>query len=199
MSNLSVWDLDGTLRPGSLLAEGIQHGVEAGFIDQTRFADPAHPTYEEARYFVDAVTHQPRKVFHDLEDRLSDEAREHCFDWSLAELNSQAHPIILSHSPFFLVRAFGRGLNVPYATGSFYHTSNGIFSGHAVLRDKPRTLRRYMRERDLQHIAFAAGDSDADIPLLERAERAVVVNPYPPLAELAIERHWEILSLEKTD
>lgn len=195
MSELSVWDLDGTLRPGSLLAEAISHGVDAGFIDSTKFGDITTPTYGEVDYFVQSLVHRSRHDFRGLMDRLSDEARGHCYEWSLEELDTQEHPIILSHSPDFLVRAFGRGLNVRHATGSYYHTKDSVFSGRAVTRHKTNTLSRYLRTTGIQHVAFAAGDSEADIPILHRAERAVVVNPYQPLADYAIRQAWEIVEL----
>lgn len=196
MSELSVWDLDGTIRPGSLLATAVQHGISEGFVDPSEFADPTAPTYAEVDYFVRAITHRSRKDFTALTDQLSDEAREQSFPWSLNEIDAQikaGHPIIISHSPDFLVRAFARGIGVKHGHGSYFHTSRHIFSGRAVTSKKSVALSRYMNRHGFDSLAFGAGDSVADIPVLERAERPVAVNPSPELAEIAQAKKWEIV------
>lgn len=203
MRELSAWDLDGTIRPGSLLAEAVVHGGVEGFIDLSRFQNPALPTYGEVDYFVESITQRSRKDFQALTDKLSDEARSQSYDWALDRLESQTahedHIIVLSHSPDFLVKAFCRGLGIPNASGSFFHTSKHVFSGRAVTLDKQRALSRYMRKTNLNHLDFAAGDSENDLPLLTRAEHATVVNPSENLAALAIANHWEIIITESQE
>lgn len=203
MSGLNAYDLDGTIRPGTLVSEAIHFGAALGFVDLDRFQDPDAPSYDEAWYFVDALTGQSAKVFKELTDKISDEARDHSFDWALERMETQAnkendHIIIISHAPDFLVRAFVRGLGiVHHGRGSWYHTSNLVFSGRAVKLDKSRAASRYMRERRLSNFAFAAGDTQHDLPLLSRAETAVVVNPDEALAETAQEKGWEIITTEQ--
>lgn len=195
-SELSVWDLDGTIRPGSLLSEAVQFGISEGFVDPAEFADPKQPTYTEVDYFVRAITNRSRKTFNTLTDRISDEARAHSFPWSLGEIDTQrrnGHPIIISHSPDFLVRAFARGIGVNHGHGSYFHTSKHIFSGHAVTSKKGAALSRYMRRHGFESLASGFGDTVADLPVLERADRPVAVNPSPVLAKIAEEKGWEIV------
>lgn len=196
MSELSVWDLDGTIRPGSLLATAVQHGINEGFVDSSEFANPAAPTYAEVDYFVRAITNRSRKDFTALTNQISDEAREQSYPWSLEEIDAQiktGHPIIISHSPDFLVKAFARGVGVRHGHGSYFHTSRHIFSGRAVTSKKSVALTRYMNRHGFDSLAFGAGDSAADIPILERARRPVAVNPSPELAALAQAKNWEIV------
>lgn len=198
MSEVCAWDLDGTIRPGSLLADAVLHGIQAGFIDETRFADPTCPSYGEVDYFVEAITARSRKDFLDVTEKLSDEARQQAYPWALERIQEQIsndqHALILSHSPDFLVRAFARGLGVRRGSGSHFHTSGLVFSGRAVTLDKQRALSRYLRQNELERVAFGAGDTESDLPLLTRAEHGLVVNPSAHLAELAMINSWEIIS-----
>ncbi|HEX4662172.1 MAG TPA: haloacid dehalogenase-like hydrolase [Candidatus Saccharimonadales bacterium] len=200
MSELHVWDLDGTIRQGSLLAEAVLHGGEEGFIDLSRFQNPAKPTYGEVDYFVEAITQRSRRDFRVLTDRLSDEARDQAYPWALDRLEQQAKSegniVVLSHSPDFLVRAFCRGLEIKHARGSFFHTSDLVFSGRAIMLDKMRALKRSMNRLNHSQLDFAAGDSDHDLPILSVAEHAVIVNPDPRLSELAQTHDWEIIRTE---
>lgn len=196
MSELSAWDLDGTIRPGSLLAEAISHGIGEGFIDASHYADPANPTYAEVDYFLEAITQRSRNDFAGLIDRLSDEARNQSYPWALERLDEQSKNgqiVVLSHSPAFLVKAFCRGLGVATASGSYFHTKELTFSGRASTLDKRRALARHLRKTGIDHLQFAAGDSEADLPLLTRANHATVVNPKNRLAEIAITNSWEII------
>lgn len=52
---------------------------------------------------------------------------------------------------------------------------------------------RYLRKTGIGHLQFAAGDSEVDLPLLTRADRAAVVNPKQQLAAIALENSWEII------
>lgn len=197
MSELSAWDIDGTLRPGSLLADAVAHGIERGFIDPARFVDPACPSYAEVDYFIEAVTHRSRHDFKELLDRMSDEAAADIYPWAAERLLAQDSPVLISHSPDFLVKAFGRGIHVARCSGSYFHTRDLTFSGRAVTNDKARALRRYMRKAGLAQLAFAAGDSEADLPLLSKAEHSVVVNPGPHLTALALSHGWEVVTTDE--
>lgn len=197
MSELCLWDLDGTIRPGSLSSDALVHGIEAGFIDPTPFKDPTDLQYDEVDDFMKALSQQSRAVFTELLDRISDEAKAEAFPWALERLKEQHdtyHPVILSHSPDFLVRAFARGLGlVRHARGSYFHTKDLVFSGRAQTLHKARAASRYSREKGITTVRFGAGDGEADIPILQRAEHAVAVNPTGRLLEVATTNNWEIV------
>lgn len=199
MSELNVYDLDGTIRPGTLTGDVIQFGAAAGFIDVSKFKNPGNPGYEEIKYFLSALAGQSIRVFKELTDKISDEARDISFDWAIERMEGQAkredsHIIIASHGPDFMVRAFARGLDIVHrGRGSWFHTSGLVFSGRAATLDKQRAATRYMREQNLSRFAFAAGDTTHDLPLLRRAKEAVVVNPTEELTKMAEAENWEVI------
>jgi phosphoserine phosphatase len=200
MSELCVWDLDGTMRPGNLMADAINHAAGIGIIDINRFVNPEAPDLPELIYFVGAIAQQSRRQFTDLTDRLSDEAPSQIYPWALERLESQPtrgdHPIVVSQSPDFLVRAFGRGIDaVRHSGGSHFETKALNFSGKAITLDKLNAAKRYTREKGFnKQFGFAAGDSFTDVPILKSAKAAAVVNPNQNLYELAKEHGWEIIA-----
>jgi phosphoserine phosphatase len=197
MNELCAWDLDGTVRPGSLTGDAVLHAGEAGFIDLDLFADPSNPSYAEVPYFISAITSRSRKDFKELIDKISDEAREKSYPFALERLNFQAehaHPVIISHAPAFLVKAFARGLgNIRHARGSYLHTQEYIFSGRVVELHKLQAVKRYQRENRIKSLIFAAGDTHNDLPMLENAVNGLVVNPNQELEAIAKARNWEIV------
>lgn len=182
-----------------MLSDAILHGIKEGFIDETRFDDPYRPRYEEVDYFVEAVTGRSRAVFREVTDWLSDEAQAQTMDWALDRLNWQGnhgqYRALISHSPDFIVRAYGRGLGVEHSHGSYFHTKEGVFSGRTSLRDKARAMTNHVRVRQLGGIAFAAGDSLYDVPMLLKAQHGVLVNPSTDLQALAHQNNWEVITV----
>jgi phosphoserine phosphatase len=196
VDKLYVWDLDGTIRPGSLLGDGIVHGIAAGFMTAEDYATPAEPTYADADTFLRDITGRSRHDFTDLITRLGEQARSQAHPWVLAKLEEQQQTgtvVVLSHSPDFLVKAYCRGLGISTASGSYFHTQAYIFSGRAVLLDKRRMLAKHLRKTGIAQASFAAGDSINDLPLLEKAKQAVVINPSEELAVIAERNGWEII------
>lgn len=198
MSELCAYDIDGTIREGSLLGDAVVHGVKEGFINQERFADPLQPHYNEVDYFVEAITGRSRTVFNEMTDWLADSAHEQTMPWALDRLEHQRqqglYRALISHSPDFVVKAYARGLGVEHGHGSFFHTKDLVFSGRSSLRNKVRTVTSHVRIRQLGGIAFAAGDSTYDVPMLLRANHAAVVNPPANLQQLAIKHNWEVIN-----
>jgi phosphoserine phosphatase len=202
MSKLAAWDLDGTMRPGSLFVDAVLHGGEMGFIDPSRFADIAHPTHDELGYFVASLTNRSHRDFDVLMRDLAEEGPHQIYPWARERLQTQAadpetHVVVFSTSPAFLVRAFVSGLeHVHWGRGSHFHTRNLVFSGHARTLRKLPAVRRYMREKQLSTLDFAAGDTLTDVPVLEEARHSVVVNPNAELRALALANSWEIINTE---
>ncbi len=199
MSELYVWDLDGTIRQGSLLGDAVMHGIAAGFMDAKDYATPAHPAYADADTFLRDITGHSRREFTELITRLGEQARAQANPWALAKLEEQRQAgtiLVLSHSPDFLVKAYCHGLGISAASGSYFHTQKYVFSGRAVLLDKRRMLAKHLRKAGASRAAFAAGDSINDLPLLKRAEQAVVINPSEELALVAAQNGWEIVRTE---
>jgi len=202
MSELHAWDLDGTIRPGSLVGDAVSDSIAEGIIDGEGFEDPANPTLEEIWRFVGTLPGRSLGDFKPVTDRITEEAQNQAYPWAVEKIQWQTqhgHAIILSYSPDFLVRAFAKGLDMHRGRGSYYHTQKLVFSGHAVTLNKKTALRRYMRNRGITTVSFAAGDTEADVPVLELAEHAVVVNPNDQLAQLAMRKAWEIVETNELE
>lgn len=202
MREVSAYDIDGTLREGVMLKDAVHFGIENSLLDPSRFADLDHITMEEIGYFREALIGASKHTLKDLTDRISDEAVASTMEWGLERLDHHrkhgAYIVLVSQAADFLAKAYARGLGhrVDWAFGSYYHTTRGVFSGHAVDRAKVPSLHRHVRRRGHGDLVFAAGDSRFDIPMLQRAKEAAVVNPNEQLGALAIARGWEIIRTE---
>jgi phosphoserine phosphatase len=199
MKKLAAWDLDGTMRPGSLFVDAVVHGGKMGFIDPTRFADVTHPTHDDLVYFVDSLANRSHRDFEGLMTELTEKGRNQIYPWARNRQQEQAadpdmHIVIFSTSPAFLVRAFVSGVDhIHWGRGSHFHTRKLVFSGHAKTLRKLPAVRRYMRENDISTLDFAAGDTMTDVPILQQARHSVVVNPTAELRALAESNAWEII------
>ena len=62
-----------------------------------------------------------------------------------------------------------------------------------TLTSRDEKLRRLKEEIGDQEIDLALGDTFADIPILERARKAIAVHPDKKLREVALEKGWQVL------
>jgi phosphoserine phosphatase len=72
-------------------------------------------------------------------------------------------------------------------------TPNGL-TLDGPLNSRTRKIDSLMEAIGTQKLAIALGDTFADIPLLDRAERAIAVHPDPILKKKAEEEGWQIIS-----
>ncbi len=95
---------------------------------------------------------------------------------------------IFSSSPFFLVRPIAERIGVHYVVATEYSLDNqGRLLAITNLVDGNKK-REVLDSMEGESIAFS--DSHLDLPLLEGAEEAVVVNPTRKLSKVATEKKW---------
>jgi HAD superfamily hydrolase (TIGR01490 family) len=114
--------------------------------------------------------------------------------------------------PTFIVSAAGSGVVEPLATvlgmdggvGTRYEVSEdgaltGRFEGPFVYGDgKVEAMQAYAAEHDIDLAAsYAYSDSISDLPMLRAVGNPVVVNPDPPLLEVARDEGWQVLRFER--
>ncbi len=114
--------------------------------------------------------------------------------------------------PTFIVSAAGSGVVEPLANvlgmdggvGTRYGvdadgTLTGRFDGPFVYGEgKVEAMKAYAAEHDIDLAAsYAYSDSISDLPMLRAVGNPVVVNPDPPLLEIAREEGWQTLRFER--
>jgi HAD superfamily hydrolase (TIGR01490 family) len=100
--------------------------------------------------------------------------------------------MILSNSPYFLVREIANKLNIEhvFATEYILNGKQQLMSLASLLdgKGKARILNNFSPKKI---IAFS--DSHLDLPFLQAAQVAVAVNPNRRLKKIALKKGWEIL------
>lgn len=112
--------------------------------------------------------------------------------------NAQHVTAIFSSSPDFLVKPIARRLGVHHWAASQYAVDHkGLFSSvDKVLEgsDKATLLHDLVRQWEItpsESIAYS--DSHLDLPFLQAAGRAIVVNPDRKLKAISLQKAWEII------
>ena len=108
------------------------------------------------------------------------------------------HVLLASGSSDFVVRALAREVGAAGAVATRAEVENGISTRRIAyplcyLDGKLTLAREYLEARGFSLAgATAYTDNLADLPLLERARRPVVVNPRDELERIARERGWPV-------
>ena len=91
--------------------------------------------------------------------------------------------------------AFAARVGADVALGTPLETRDGIATGAlaAEVQAGEQKAAAVIARAGEREILAAFGDTAADIPLLERARRAVAVAPDRGLRRVAVERNWEII------
>ena len=103
--------------------------------------------------------------------------------------------VAISGSPAECINYLAQELGLDECHGStFEANSQGIYTGQvernmAVLSSKEEVMKELGARFDLAG-SFAFGDTDQDLPMLERVKYPVVVNSKKGLAPIAAERGW---------
>ena len=89
------------------------------------------------------------------------------------------------------------------AIGTRWEIEDGVYTGRlegpfAYGEGKAEALREFAAARDIDlKASWAYTDAASDLPMLEAVGHPVAVNPDAGLAEIARERGWEVLRVEK--
>ena len=117
----------------------------------------------------------------------------------LKEHASQGAQVYIASSviePF--IEPFARHMGAR-TIGTPVEYSNGHVRIAGDLVAQERKIGKVLRELGVDHVDFAYGDTEQDIPLLEHADHPVAVYPDEALKAAALARGWEILGSRERD
>lgn len=218
---LAIFDLDNTLLDGDSDYLWGRFLVSRGIVDCERYErenDRFYRDYRDGtldieeflRFSLEPLRRHPR----DLLERLREQfVREQIAPIMLAaarELIARHRAagdtlMIITATNAFVTAPIAAGFGIEHLIATLPAEENGRFTGEVAgipaFRDgKVRRLEQWLDEQggDLTGSSFYS-DSHNDLPLLERVERPVAVDPDPRLLETAVSRGWAILSLRASD
>lgn len=107
---------------------------------------------------------------------------------------------LISAATFPPVEAIGRELKMPFlaSTGKMNgHTYTGELKVFLNGEEKRNAVKKILAEAGQPTFSLAFGDSTGDLPLLEAADRAFVINPHQEeMKELAREKGYALVNSE---
>lgn len=214
---LAIFDLDNTLLAGDsdylwgqfLVAEGVVDGVHYERENARFYRDYQDGTLdiqEFLRFSLRPLRDHPRAALEAMRERFVAE----CIDpiilpaaRALVESHRQAGDIlmIITATNAFVTAPIAARFDIPHLIATRPAEREGRYTGEpegrpAFREGKVENLMAWLdhESRDLVGSTFYS-DSHNDLPLLERVERPVAVDPDPQLRETARARGWPILSL----
>lgn len=115
---------------------------------------------------------------------------------------SGAHVLLVSNSTDIVVEKIAHHLGLDTYFATKLSRNNGVFDGKIIPpimygAQKVHALKQYLSEKNMQHAHIIAySDHISDLPLLEWADEAHVVNPQGKLKQIAEEKGWDIIHTE---
>lgn len=219
---VAVFDIDGTLFRSSLFLELVEELVKQGVFPKT-----ARAAYEKERLRwldrkgdYDAYVQKAIQVFLAQIKGVPFDAVDAAVEAMLKEKKNRVYRytrdlvrrlkkkgyflLAISHSPRFVADVFGYDYGFDKIYGFFYETGpSGRFTGKVtdleLITNKAAVLEReaFLAYRALEG-SVGVGDTESDIPMLERVERAIAFNPNKKLYAHAKKRGWDIV-VERKD
>jgi len=217
----AFFDLDKTLMAGS---SGMQFARVARRHGLVRRRQLASWGIEHVRYRLrgttDERTEEVLRVARELIAGVPAASFERMNPEVMAAILPRVYPQMLDEvyahqdagRPTFIVSAAGSGVVEPLATvlgmdggvGTRYEvgengTLTGRFDGPFVYGPgKVEALERFAAEHEIDlETSYAYSDSISDLPMLRAVGNPVVVNPDPPLLEIAREEGWQTMRFER--
>jgi HAD superfamily hydrolase (TIGR01490 family) len=217
---IALFDLDYTLLGGDATYEWIHFLIRIGVLDHDRFAAELERFYDEYA----AGTLDIREFLHFDFQPLKSHPRAQLEAWREQYLAEVVAPMILPKSVELVASHAARGhetmvitaansfISVPIARrfgaahilasepemrdGEFTGAIEGVpcFHEGKVIRLDAWLAGRGQSLADFAESYFY-GDSQSDVPLMEKVTHPVVVAPDDALAELARTRNWPVISL----
>ncbi|REC94333.1 HAD family hydrolase [Kushneria indalinina] len=218
---LAIFDLDNTLLGGDSDHAWNDFLVEQGIVDREHFRrenDRFHRAY-------DAGTLDIHEYLAFALDPLTRHTRQELDELHQGFMMDRIEPIILPQGEALLGKHRARGdlLLIITATNRFVtgpiaqrlgvehliavepemaeNRYTGRVTGTPSFREgKITRLEEWLEEHDVSlEGAFFYSDSQNDLPLLERVDNPVAVDPDPILADVARQRGWQIITLRDRD
>ncbi len=219
---LAAFDIDGTIFRSSLLIELVER-----LIEKEIFPRETRDVYARERELwlnrkgdygayvhkvVDSFgTQLKTKLYADVADtagEIIEEMKDRVYRYTrnlVRDLKQQGYFLLaVSHSPKFIVDGFGYEMGFDKTYGIFYETgASGRFTGEIededLIMNKGVIVQRVLHKENLtMHRSFAVGDTESDLPMLERAETPIAFNPNSFLYRHAKRNGWKIV-VERKD
>jgi len=214
----AVFDIDGTLirwqlyhaladelaRQGQLDADQFERVRETRMSWKTRSSSDAFNTYEQtlvelvdegiSGITVSDLQAACRKVINEYKDQVYTYTRD-----LIEDLKSKNCLIFaISASQLEIIQMLAEYYELDDYGGSIYAVDNsGHFTGEkTVLRsaEKPKYLEKLVERNNASwQGSIAVGDSESDIPMLEKVEQPIAFNPTAKLFEHAKKNNWQIV------
>lgn len=215
--SLAIFDLDNTLLAGDsdylwgryLAEQGIVDGEtyereNQRFYDQYRAGEL--DIFEFLRFSLRPLAEQPAERLESLRARfLADRIRPIVPADARALLDHHRGRgdtlLIITATNRFVTEPIAELLGVPHLIATDPERIDGRYTGNVAgtpsyREGKVQRLREWMERRgEGWSGSWFYSDSHNDLPLLERVERPVAVDPDPPLRDTATARGWPIISL----
>jgi HAD superfamily hydrolase (TIGR01490 family) len=217
----AFFDLDKTLMAGSSGMQFARIAARHGIVGRRQLASWA---VEHARYRLrgttDARTNEVLRVARELISGVPARTIERMNPEVMAAILPRVYPQMLDEvyahqdagRATFIVSAAGNGVVEPLAAvlgmdggiGTRYEIDGdgaftGRFDGPFVYGPgKVEAMEAYAEEHGIDLASsYAYSDSLSDLPMLRAVGNPVVVNPDPPLAEIAREENWQAMRFER--
>jgi HAD superfamily hydrolase (TIGR01490 family) len=220
VSGIALFDLDYTLLGGDATYEWIHFLIRRGVLDRATFAGELERFYDEYA----AGTLDIHEFLHFDFRPLASNARAQLEQWREQYLAEVVAPMILPKSVELVASHEARGhvtmiitaansfvsapiarmFGVSHLLASEPESRDGEFTGEiegipCFHEGKVIRLEAWLASRGQALTDFAEsyfyGDSQSDVPLMEKVTHPVVVAPDDALAELARRRNWPVISL----
>jgi HAD superfamily hydrolase (TIGR01490 family) len=217
----AFFDLDKTLMAGSSGMQFARIAARHGIVGRRQLASWAveHLRYR-LRGTTDARTTEVLRVARDVLTGVPVRNVERMNPEVMAAILPRIYPQMLDEvyahqdagRATFIVSAAGNGVVEPLAQvlgmdggiGTSYEVDgNGAFTGRldgpfVYGAGKVEAMAAFAAEHGIDlGASYAYSDSLSDLPMLRAVGNPVVVNPDPPLAEIAAEEGWETMRFER--
>ena len=217
----AFFDLDKTLMAGSSGMQFARVAAKQGIVRRRQLASWAveHLRYR-LRGTTDERTAEVLRVARELITGVPEKTIERMGPEVMAEILPRVFPQMLDEiyahqdagRPTFIVSAAGNGvveslagvLGMDGGIGTRYEVDaegsfTGRFDGPFVYGPgKVEAMEAFAAEHDIDlGDSYAYSDSLSDLPMLRAVGHPVVVNPDPPLAQLAREEGWQTMRFER--
>jgi len=214
---LAIFDLDNTLLAGDSDLLWGRFLVARGLVDAEVFArenERFYRDYQQGTLDIEAFLRFALRPLRDHPRGLMESLRAEFLQECIVPIMlSAARELIATHraagdtlviitaTNAFVTAPIAERLDIPHLIATEPELRDGRYTGEvagvpAFREGKVRRLDAWLAAQgaDLRGSSFYS-DSHNDLPLLERVERPVAVDPDPLLREAAMARRWPIISL----
>lgn len=219
---VAVFDIDGTIFRASLFLELVERLIVEGIFPEgcrkdyqvelekwlNREGDYEAYLEKVIKVFQGHIKGAPYERVEEISGDIIEHKKNRVYRYTrdlVKQLKSEGYFLLaISHSPRFIVDAFGFELGFDKVYGFFYETGpTGAFTGNVedldLIRNKAAVLQRAVRKENLAlEGSIGVGDTESDIPMLEMVETAIAFNPNKKLYEHAKKRQWKTV-VERKD